>query len=370
MAPNEGMKLSTLLLLVPALGSSAAAGDLHIVSVAGTGDFLDVQSAVDFAVEGDTILIEGGNYFGADVLIQGKSLTLAEGGGGQPKLFGTLQVQDLGVDQELHLRGVLARAVEVRQCQGKVLLEDLNGGTPFAAQASLLLEGSPSVTAARCAFFGLDGFSVTSGQSINGADGGAAIRVAQSNLTMYSCQAAGGWGDDGAWLPCGIGGRGGQGLLVLDSVSRVRTLDTAFQGGQGGFGGCGDGSPGLAVSAPSGTVISLSMPTSELSAPAVGQAGSSVLLQYSGPSGAQPLLVRSARVSQRVLPPQVGVLHVLTPFTVEVRPPIPLSGSATHLIQLDALPTGVESSWQLFQLALVEPSGRYLGPPRGLTVDR
>jgi hypothetical protein len=95
-----------------------------------------------------------------------------------------------------------------------------------------------------------------------------------------------------------------------------------------------------------------------------------VLLQYTGPSGAQPLLVSSAGLGTRSLPPQIGSLHVLAPFTVDVLPPIPASGSASYVVQLGTLPPGIESDWMIFQLALVEPSGRYLGPPRGLTVVR
>jgi hypothetical protein len=364
------MKPTLFALSVLALGSSALAGDLHTVSAAGTGDFLDVQSAVDFAAEGDTILIEGGSYFGADVLVQGKSLTFAEGGGGEPRLFGTFQINGLAAGQELHLQGVFVRAVEVQQCQGQVLLEDLNVGTAFAAQGSLRVEGCTAVTAARCDFFGLDGFSITGGQSNNGADGEAAIRVTQSKLTLYSCQAEGGWGDDGAWLPCGVGGDGGPGLHVTDSSSTVRTFDTTLQGGLEGLGGCGDGSVGSPLIAPSGVVVPLSMSVSSLTGPGVAPAGSTVLLQYTGPSGAQPLLVSSAGLGTRSLPPQIGSLHVLAPFTVDVLPPIPASGSASYVVQLGTLPPGIESDWMIFQLALVEPSGRYLGPPRGLTVVR
>ena len=364
------MKYSLLPLLALALGGAASAGDLHTVSLSGTGDFLDVQSAVDFAAEGDTILIEGGSYFGANVLVQGKSLTLAEGGGGQPRLFGTFEVRGLAAGQELHLQGAFIRAVEVRQCQGRVLLEDLNAGTTFASSASLLVQDSASVTAARCGFFGLDGFSISGGQDNNGANGEPAVTVGASNLTLYNCTGSGGWGDDGAWLPCGIGGDGGDGLHVLDSTARVRTLDTTFQGGLGGFGGCGDGWGGSPISAPGGTVIPLTMPVSSLNGAAVGVEGTSVQLEYSGPVGAQALLVKSSGLGQRVLPPQIGVLHVLAPFSIEVLPPIPVSGSATHVVSLDTLAPGIESGWVLYQLALVEPSGRYLGPPRGLTLIR
>ena len=52
---------AALAVLLPSL---ALAGEVHVVALGTGGDFSTLQAAVDFASDGDTIVVEGGNYYG------------------------------------------------------------------------------------------------------------------------------------------------------------------------------------------------------------------------------------------------------------------------------------------------------------------
>jgi hypothetical protein len=62
-------------LAATATAPAAIAGDLWTVDVAGTGDFTDIQPAVDNAVDGDLILVLSGSY--SRVIVANKALTIA-----------------------------------------------------------------------------------------------------------------------------------------------------------------------------------------------------------------------------------------------------------------------------------------------------
>src|SRR5688500_17381924 len=93
-----------LRLVVPLLACSVALaqGQLWLVDKAGGPgvDFTEIQDAINFASDGDTIQVATGNY--APVEIDGRSLVLL-GVGGSARLS-KLVVRNLGVGQEVVMR--------------------------------------------------------------------------------------------------------------------------------------------------------------------------------------------------------------------------------------------------------------------------
>jgi hypothetical protein len=349
------------------------AGDVHVVDLSGSADFTTLQAAVNAAAGGDTILVNGGNYTastgGASALIVGKSLNIAQGAGGQPELYGTLEIQGLASNQEVHVQGLFAREVVVSQSAGHVLLEDMNQGAGWFQECSLEVLASQNVTSTSSLFNGYNGWDSCGGQCNNGADGGTALRVVDSRVNLYHCSVTGGLGEDGAWLPCGIGGNGGDALQVTGSSSQVRHMGTSFTGGLEGLGGCGDGWIGSDISAPPGTVFQLNTPTSTLSGPAVASGGSTVDMVLTGPPGASVFLLTTTNLRHRYLSLNSGTLHMLS-FTYEVLPPMPPSGVMVHQVAIPPLPPAEGARWRMLQAVFHQGGPRILSPPRGLTVTQ
>jgi hypothetical protein len=360
--------------LLFALCAPAVAGQVHVVDPGGAGDFTTLQAAVDAAAEGDTILVNGGQYStpatGANAVLAGKSLSIARGTGGEPYLRGTLEITGLAGSQEVHVQGLRVREVLVTDCDGDVLLEDLNAGvTSTFFQHSMAVVSSGNVVTAGSRFIGYNGWDSCGGQCNQGADGGPAVQVLDSRLSLYHCDLDGGIGEDGAWLPCGIGGDGGDGLLVSDAGSRVRHLATTFTGGLEGWGGCGNGWIGAPVNAPAGTVAELTTPVTRLEGPATAIAGTGVNLEITGPPGAVVFLLTTTDLRSRFLPLSAGTLHMKS-FSIDVLPPVPPSGTLVHGLSIPPLPPGAEARWRLMQAVFNQSGSRFLGPPRGLIAVR
>ena len=356
------------------LTAPTLAGDVLVVDPGGGGDHTTLQDAVDAAAEGDTILVNGGQYTvfqgGASAVIDGKSLSIARGTGGEPYLRGTVEVSNLAGAQEVQIQGLRIHELLVTDCTGDVLLENINEDVnSFSLQHSLAVVGSSNVVATGSVFSGLSGFEVCGGQCNYGADGGPGVQVLDSTVSLYHCRLEGGNGDDGAWLPCGVGGEGGHALLVSDGTSRVRYLSTDFLPGLGGLGGCGDGLDGDPVSAPAGTVAELTTPVTLFSGPATATAGSSVDLEITGPPGAVVYLLTTTDLRSRFLPLSAGILHMKT-FSLEVLPAVPASGTLVHSLSIPALPPGADARWRLMQAVFSQSGSRFLGPPRGLIAVR
>ena len=144
MAYTWGMKLALQLAMGVVLALPTLAGEVHVVALDGTGDFSQVQDAVDFASDGDTIVVEGGTYSwtfgsgGGSALITGKGLDIVSGTG-DPRLTGTIEVRDLGPGQDVRIAGLTANIVIVRDCAGDVLLNLHQDGLLIAASILSLL---------------------------------------------------------------------------------------------------------------------------------------------------------------------------------------------------------------------------------------
>jgi len=349
------------------LAAPALAQNTWVVDASGSGDFTSIAAAASAAVDGEVLLVRPGNYYSDVVVIDAKELTIVKDGAGLVTSAQSLQVRNLPAGKEVHLSGLSFRITHVESCAGYVLIE---GFEPYSLSGGCMVEveDSSSVTIADSSLRGLNGWYITGGQDNYGAHGLPALDVAGSTVTVYTTEAEGGSGDDGAWLPCGIGGDGGAGLLIRDSSSRVRHSGCTFTGGPHGYGGCGDGYDGGDIDAPSGTVIPLTMPVNVIDGETVIREGNVYTLRIEGTPGLSPMLLTSTNMFQRILPPAVGVLHHPWPMVIELLPPIPGSGILEFDIPIPMLPGGVDSRWRLMQAVIPEPAGRYLTRPISLTV--
>lgn len=73
------MRISTIVTLLPLLFSSAIFASVWTVDLDGGGDFSEIQSALDQATNGDTIIVNEGIYWGdrnTELNFQGKAITL------------------------------------------------------------------------------------------------------------------------------------------------------------------------------------------------------------------------------------------------------------------------------------------------------
>ncbi len=353
-----------LSLLLSSSLTSAFASDVHIVASDGSGDFTSLSVATTQAADGDVLLVRPGNYGYSDVVIQGKGLTIVRDGAGQVEAYANIQILNIPGNREVHISGLRYRDLEIDSCQGQVLVEDW---APYYRSAASVTS-CDSVTIVNSEFIGVGGYAITGGQANYGADGGPGLKVSGSTVTLYSTTSTGGAGDDGAWVPCGVGGDGGPGLLVLDNASHVRHIDSNFIGGPRGYGGCSDGWEGSSTSAPAGTLIELTMPFNAVTGDAVIREGNTYTLTIVGTPGIAPMMLTTTNMDQRLLPPSIGVLHMRPPFTIEFLPPIPASGVLEYPISIPMLPSAAEGRWRLMQVVINDPGGRYLAAPRSLLV--
>ena len=358
MAYNWGMKLALQFAIGVVLALPALAGEVHVVALDGTGDFSKVQDAVDFASDGDTIVVEGGTYSwtfgsgGGSALISGKGLDIVSGTG-DPRLTGTIEVRDLGPGQDVRIAGLTANIVIVRDCAGDVLLEGLNLAFGWSCRLSVVNSQAVCVT---------DSLLLGGG----GDPGLDAVTVIGSKVRFFGCTMAGGDGDDGTSFPCGIGYDGGDGLVVVGSTSLVRYSNCTFSGGWGGW-GCPSGIPGVPINAPSGTVVQLAVPVTRLTGPPRAVGGTSVDLEVTGPPGSSPLLITTTDLATVDLPLSVGTLHMMWPFVIEPLPPIPPGGVLTHSLAVPTPPVG-QARLRIMQVVFKTPTKRFLSQPLGFTV--
>lgn len=213
-------------------------------------DYLDLQSAVDAAKDGDVLLVRPGLYGSFE--IASKGLSVAADLDGTVVCLGTVRVRDLPAGSSVTLRGLRSIATDaeglvVDACAGAVWLEACTFiGAPGAGfvgsptfhphgHAGARVAASPGVAFLRCTFDGGVGADWSANVSMLGG-GGAGIDAIASELALYDCVLRG--GDGGAAttdVSAQDGGRGGDGLRV--DAGEVTASGTSFAGGDGGTSG-------------------------------------------------------------------------------------------------------------------------------------
>jgi hypothetical protein len=250
--------LLTGLFLVATLLASRAAADVIVVDINGGGDFTELDLAITVAQPGDTVLVKPGNYFGplnpfGEALIIDKALTVVGDVGGPP-LVPVTYIQNLDPGETVIIRnmsfvdsptaGVNAPSVHIRDNQGTIVFEDciFSGEESFLfgtadQQVAMVLEDSVGVSATRCIIAAGRGHDsdpdVVFPATETADDGGLALWVIRSNLSLYDCVVTGGMG--GADFDFGNGGAAG-GVGLRAENSHVYISGGSLEGGQGGGG--------------------------------------------------------------------------------------------------------------------------------------
>lgn len=259
--------LARLLLVIPLVAGPLGAAVLTVHPIAGQGDFLTVQAAVDASSDGDVILVAAGFTYPA-FTIEAKSLTVAADGTGITSIDGRVSVRAIASGQRVVIDRLVAAgagttALEITNASGRVRIQrstfvgasnvactDWDGfgwGRPGA-----IIENAFDVVLVGSTFRGGDGmggqFGFEPESCYVGGNGGAGVRAKNAAIIVYESTLVGGMGGNATFD--GLGGDGGSGAFV-DGFGIVAS-GTTFLGGDGGIGadfipveGYGNGGDGL-----------------------------------------------------------------------------------------------------------------------------
>lgn len=397
-----------------------ARGAVHTVGPLGAPgvDFRTLQEAVDFASDGDTIVLLA-SAEPSKFTLDGKGLTIVGAGPGPSPLRGGSQVRNLEADQVVVLRSLetalLDRdALRVLDCAGPVWVEDCDlmgsHGKNIAfvdfdndhGKDAVLVEGSELVTLVACTLTGGNGASVDDDFEQSGVGrGGNALEIVDSQVTvfggvftggfggsMWDSQASsgepggngvelfggslfasgthfegrdGGYGGDDIFSGCGNGASGGHGVRLSANEPEVVYLDCAFEPGSGGW-GCGEqAASGEDLEVVSGQATALPGTRRELEVNAPVASGETIRVTVHGLEGEFAFALLDPAIGQTHAPDWLGVLVTSPTPRAFALGPIPASGSITVESVAGPLPTGLESLHVTVQGALVSLSGLQLG---------
>lgn len=398
---------SSIALAVFALNAPAQVGAVHVVV-----NGMNLQAVVNGAQSGDTLLIQAGVYPGG-ATIDGKGLTLAADGPGEPLLDGGVRIANVGAGQRVVLSGLkvegeawtgpnTGRALAVESTAGAVRLDrcvflgrelghgaTLQGAPDFVATECVFRGGSPATWSSSLSTLragsgltssgsavalyasqlrgasGLDAVSVSDGQA-----GGDAAALSGGRFHAALSAFRGGQGGLGSGT-CMFGGAGGNGLVVQAPLS-ARAIASTFTKGNGAAGGpcfcilCVEGDDGVGLLGP---VATLAGPVTQLEFPRVAREATTVNVMVASAPGAVGFLFASQNAAHTSNAAYNGPILVKGPY--EVRTPLGAlpSGSTTLSLQLPTLPPGVESQTWFVQALVRSPTGgTFAGECRPLVI--
>jgi hypothetical protein len=271
--------------LVPVLVFPASAG-VWIVDASLPTGFVEIQSAVDAASDGDTLLVKTGSYSGF-VLVD-KDLTVVADELNDVQIHGTIAVEKLGAEKTVLFAGLNvvgetdgvrlqgnagivwiegcvfsgapsqacqtpAVAAHVQNCDRVVIVRsDFHGSSAEPGQGAggdaLRVIDSSVVTHNSGFIGGAASWQNCGGGPYDGANGGSGAHVSGSSFLFASADRyMGAAGGDGSHIAAG--GNGGNGLVVV-APAQLEMLSSDFLAGAAGAGGgcglpeCEDGEPG------------------------------------------------------------------------------------------------------------------------------
>jgi len=416
---RERLLLAALvaLTLAPVTRSQA----VHIVAGDGSGDYTQLQAAVNAAANEDIILVRPYVTPYDPTVIDGRSLAIVGESASRPKLD-ELAIRHLAAGQAVTLRAldiegsatsdgfgsfILHDGLILLDNTGCVWLEDvlLAGDTGFSnwgdlgfGRTGLVAGGNDCVVIVESQVRGGNG-GLSTGASPY--PGGLAARLVDTQLAVYGSTIAGGDGHAGLYYPQQWGARGGNALdgtlsavfasgslidggetgaghqpspdptasgLVIDG-SAVRVVDATIQ--PGGGDALQTGAPIVALGAPS-VVVDLVDVHRSLRAPATVREGNVGQMTYAGQPGDVVLL--QASFSADFVPYYAGlkgVAHfggVVAGVVLGVAGP---SGAFFKNFVCQQLPVGVEG-WRVFAQPVILASGGALrlgGPSTCVLLD-
>ncbi|HTF90956.1 MAG TPA: right-handed parallel beta-helix repeat-containing protein [Planctomycetota bacterium] len=293
---------SVAIAIASTLCASQAWAQVVIAERPQVGPFTTLQTAVDAALEGESLLAAPGNY--ASFIVDGKSVNLFVTGNGDALITGQVRVKNLATAQTVVLSRLKVKAAVAQQNQPPVLeIQNVTGhlrvqdssfeGTSFPlfvyvgyAGTGARIESSLNVVFSSCTikggtasgnYFGepsVDGGigvdSVNSSvalydctvqggngseESSPGGNGGHAYKALSYGLFASGCTFRGGNGGAGDYVVCNTSGVGGDGLRI--DAGQAHLLANAATAGFPGGWSCGgpSGPPGQAIHPLNGAVI-------------------------------------------------------------------------------------------------------------------
>jgi hypothetical protein len=391
-------------LLVPFPAAALAAqGHVWHVDDSGGADFTTVQAAIDAAADGDTIVIEFGDY--TFFVVDAKALVITAAAGQKPYFGDTKStVRNLSADQTVVLRSYTTNgSLALTDNQGTVWLEDVELG--HAAPPSLFVASSVAIEAKNCASVVISRCSAHGAGTGPGGDGNAGLRAVGSTVHAFASVLAGAnlsgplpldgapLGGPGAWLEdsflyagacriaggqgsagdsCSPGGAGGIGLLAGPG-SHAALLGTLVIGGPGGEAsapGCPTGPIGTPSVEAGGAIDLLPGDGRKYALTSPADRGSTVLT-YAGEPGDLVFSLVALAPSPAFLPDLGGTLVLLGPPAIFAHGPAdPVTGAIAGLsIPLPDLPPGVQGLTVYAQGACITVAGdALLCTPSALTI--
>jgi hypothetical protein len=348
---------------------------LRVDETGAGGAFLDLQAAVDAAVDGSLILVEDGQYAG--MLIVDKTLRIAADAGAAPVLTDRIMIQSLAPTRSVELHGLTQRLgsagvmVTIDQCAGSVLIQDCDLAqaplaVPIAAGVSIV--SSSAVTLVRttvdlrpapqillfpfaveardsglfvhgCDLYGGKGVPADPFTATDGGIGTPALQVAGGHALVSGSRLFGGPGGDGTFDPlfllCADGGQGGPALrLVPDRSSAPEVVlsgVTLLPGPAGAGNGCSPGIPGVEpLDLQAGQVIEAAVLPREFASEVVVREGEVKTNQFSGQPFDFLWQMFSVNPGTIVYSPLItGVIYPGNPFFLRFRGVLDAAGEKT-----------------------------------------
>ena len=222
----------------------------QVFVVSPSGGLPDIQTAVDLAGDGDTVLVKSGTYPGFSIVDKGIFVTVDSGS--TVVVQGSVIVQDLAAGKSALLAGLTVDgsssgpALVANDNAGGIRIEgcylagaDFTGGSnPTPGRPGASFANDADLALVMCTLAGGRGLPSTNPVS-NGGPGGVGLVSSSSSIALQECVLVGGDAGQGA-MDQSIGGGsdggvGGSGLQVTDGF--LYTSGSDIQGGTGGAGG-------------------------------------------------------------------------------------------------------------------------------------
>ncbi|MDA1265789.1 MAG: hypothetical protein O2816_11975 [Planctomycetota bacterium] len=414
------MKLLTLAVFL--LGAPVLASDVFVVDHTGGGDFTDLQSAVNAAADGDTLLVKQGTY--GTLSIDGKGLTVAADLGHIVSILGGSVVRNTAAGQSVelirlrHVGGFAGgdlseHGLVFEDCAGSVRVESCvikgSNGNQYTSAGDE--HGGDGVHISACddvALMGCTVFGGHSGETWSCSSGlqnraghalfaelDSLVTVHQSSFTAGNAKdytineiECGGQQAHGAWLrdsrlygagtgmTGGMGGSeglcflvfpGGDGLRVEGATAHVDLLDMTLTGG-----------PSNACNAPPGQPLRLlggatssnwPGPARSMTSESPVRVGAGLPLKFTAPAGETVLLTVSfAPGWQDRIPFSYGPWLGAGPGYVGVVGQMPANGVLNRTWPVGPIPGGLDSEVRYLQALFLGPGQGYLGSPNTVVV--
>ena len=427
--PPGFARISSALLGALCLAATAPAGVL-VVDPSGSGDFTALQSAVDGAADGDTLLVHSGVY--STCVVSNKALSIVAAIGADVQVVGGVRVRTLAAGKTVvlaRLKAVGSITADPLTAYGLHLIH--NAGHLRVEQCQLTGAGGSASLATRdgfdgvrvdsCADVALVGTTCKGGSGLNGGSrgafpgtSGAGMRAIASSVTLYDDTLLGGVGMDGtfasgnwngghggaAYSGAGStlfvsgstctggdggdgqttncftseGGNGGAGIALTSGGDQAHVLATPAAGGWGGAGILVFCAPVAGPQAPARSgapaqFVDLTGSAHRLSAPVPVHEAAPATLTFTGQPGDHVALLLSRTVGATFVPAQSGVVLVAPPYRTLQLGTVPASGALTVQLPMPDLGAGIDAIRLFAQSSFTDAGGSsVLGSPATLVV--